>query len=40
MKTVFDNRMLAHVWASQSQPYGRSGSMKFDVLRVQLLKTI
>jgi len=30
MKTVFSNSMLAHVWAQQSQPFGRSGSMKFD----------
>lgn len=30
MKTVFDNRQCAHVWAQQSQPYGRSNSMEFD----------
>jgi hypothetical protein len=30
MKTVFDNRQCAHVWAQRSQPYGRSGSMKFE----------
>jgi len=24
MKTVFDNAMVAHVWAQQSQPHGRS----------------
>ena len=30
MKTVFDNRQCAHVWAQRSQPNGRSGSMKFD----------
>lgn len=30
MKTVFDNRMCAHVWAQQNQPYGRSNSMRFN----------
>ena len=30
MKTVFSNDMCAHVWAQLSQPFGRSGSMKFD----------
>jgi hypothetical protein len=30
MKRVFDNAMCAHVWAQQSQPNGRSNSMRFD----------
>lgn len=30
MKTVFNNRMCAHVWAQLKQPHGRSGSMRFD----------
>lgn len=30
MKTVFDNRQLAHVWAQQTQPTGHSNSMSFD----------
>lgn len=29
MKTVFDNRQCAHVWAQQSQEHGRSASMSF-----------
>lgn len=29
MKTVFTNAMCAHVWAQQSQSFGRSGSMSF-----------
>jgi hypothetical protein len=30
MKTVFNNSMCAHVWAQQTQPAGRSGSMRFE----------
>ena len=30
MKTVFDNRQLAHVWAQQKQPEGRGSHMFFD----------
>lgn len=30
MKTVFSNAQCAHVWAQQSQPFGRSSSMEFD----------
>lgn len=30
MKTVFTNSMCAHTWAQQSQPHGRSNSMRFD----------
>ena len=30
MKTVFNNSMLAHVWAQQNQPHGRSDSMRFE----------
>ena len=30
MKTVFDNRQLAHVWASQSQEHGRGSSFYFN----------
>lgn len=32
MKTVFDNNMLAHVWAQRSQPYGKTsnGNFYFD----------
>lgn len=30
MKTVFTNAQMAHVWAQQTQPHGRSNSMKFD----------
>lgn len=30
MKTVFNNQQCAHVWAQQTQPHGRSGSMHFD----------
>ena len=30
MKTVFSNAQCAHVWAAQSQPTGRSGTMLFD----------
>ncbi len=30
MKTVFSNRQCAHIWAQLSQPFGRSGSMRFD----------
>lgn len=30
MKTKFDNRQLAHVWAQQSQPEGRGSNMFFD----------
>lgn len=32
MKTVFDNAMTCHVWAQQSQPYGRNsnGSLFFE----------
>lgn len=30
MKTVFTNAQLAHVWAQQTQPSGRSGSMSFE----------
>jgi len=29
MKTVFDNSMVAHIWAAQSQPEGRSGNGNF-----------
>lgn len=29
MKTVFDNHMLAHVWAQRSQPYGRTSNGNF-----------
>lgn len=29
MKTVFTNHELPHIWAKQSQPEGRSNSMKF-----------
>ena len=29
MKTVFDNSMTAHVWASRSQPHGRSNNGNF-----------
>ena len=29
MKTVFDNRQCAHVWAQQTQDFGRSESMSF-----------
>lgn len=29
-KTVFDNAQLCHVWAQQTQPTGRSGSMFFE----------
>ncbi len=30
MKTVFDNKMCAHVWAQQNQAHGRSNSMHFQ----------
>lgn len=30
MKTVFDNRQLAHVWAQQTQSIGHSNSMSFE----------
>lgn len=30
MKTKFDNRQCAHVWAQLSQPFGESASMHFD----------
>lgn len=30
MKTVFDNRQCAHIWAQQSQPFGHSDNMEFD----------
>ena len=30
MKTVFSNKMCAHVWAQQSQLGGRSDHMRFD----------
>lgn len=30
MKTIFTNDMCAHVWANQSQPFGRSDSMRFE----------
>lgn len=30
MKTVFDNRQCAHVWAQQTQDSGRSNSMSFS----------
>ncbi len=30
MRTVFSNRQVCHVWASQSQGHGRSGSIFFD----------
>lgn len=30
MKTVFENSMLAHVWAQQSQPEGRGSNFFFD----------
>jgi hypothetical protein len=30
MKTRFDNRQLAHVWAQQSQPEGRGSNMFFE----------
>lgn len=29
MKTVFDNRMVAHVWAQRTQAYGRSSNGQF-----------
>src|SRR5579885_821779 len=29
-RTVFDNHMVAHVWAQQSQPYGKSGNGNFS----------
>lgn len=39
MKTVFDNRQLAHVWAQQTQPTGRSQSMHFDGPTIYSYKT-
>ena len=39
MKTVFNNRELAHKWAAQSQPPGRSGSMKFYGPRIYSYQT-
>lgn len=30
MKTKFDNRMCAHVWAQQRQTHGHSASMRFE----------
>lgn len=29
MRTVFTNHMVAHVWAQQNQPHGRSGNGQF-----------
>lgn len=30
MKTVFDTRMVAHIWAQQKQPHGRGGNLFFE----------
>jgi glutamate synthase domain-containing protein 2 len=34
MKTVFSNRELTHVYAQQTQEYGRSGSMFFEGAKI------
>ncbi len=40
MKTVFNNQQCAHVWAAQTQPYGRSDSMHFNGRKLYSYQTV